>query len=71
MKAKQKFRCGHCGHDTFSIYKSEEGNGDIVTECCQCENTTIITVFYTPPKLWFDWGTKENGEESDGILYVE
>ena len=55
----KKMRCGACGHDTFDMFKDDEG---LIAECTKCKSTsTIQAPKETMPVI--GWG-----ENSDGIL---
>ena len=62
----KKGNCGHCGNDTFKIYKKKGENNRLIFECKQCSNTTELNI--TQPEFSIDWHTDNNGKESDGIL---
>ena len=59
----EKYKCGGCGNDNYNIYKEEDSNTRIITECTKCKSQTEITV--TQPKIELNWG-----ESGDGIMAI-
>ena len=57
----KRYRCGACGHDTYTIYQETEGKKRLLTECNECKSITEINI--QPATIRLDWG--ENG---DGVL---
>lgn len=58
----RKFKYGACGESAFEIYKAE--NGDLLTECVQCQPTTRLYV--EKPKINITFGPR-----SDGMVYLD
>jgi len=66
MKASEalehkQYRCGHCGEKKHELFKLD---GDIIVQCCGCDNESKITL-HSDVKLDIKWV-----DGNDGLLAV-
>ena len=59
----EKYHCGECGNDKYEIFKEEDSEIKIITECTICKSQSEIT--FTQPKLKISWG-----ESGDGVMAI-
>jgi transcription elongation factor Elf1 len=57
-KLKQ-FKCGGCGHDSYSIFQEEDNDQRIVTECNNCKSQSEIVI--RPAHLSIQFGESGDG----------
>ncbi len=55
----KKYSCGECGNENYHIYKEEENNQRVITECTKCKSQTEITIRPAEPSL--EWGKNGKG----------
>lgn len=59
----EKYKCGGCGNDQYEIFKEQDSQTRLITECTQCGSQTEIIV--TQPKIEIKWG-----ESGSGIMAI-
>jgi len=50
--------CGNCGNKDFKVFQ-QEGTTDIICQCTNCKDNSIITV--TKPQITIEFGEGSKG----------